>query len=426
MRRLFETIVALTLVACGDDGGTTGPADTDAEATSGSTASHEESTGTSTGLADGSSGDASTGGEMPNADDLYERGPYEVGYRELEMTYRPPWADEDRIIPMSLWYPAAEDSGADPAVYALGGIVELPSGTALDAPPVNETGAFPTVVYSHGSGGVALVAYPYAEHFASHGWVVLAPNHTGNTALDALEDTTAPYAANVVNRPSDITATLDWMEDGVPGDLAGVADLDRVFLFGHSFGGYTTFASGGALLDADALIASCVGEDCDVYGDPDVEAALRSGFTDARIDALAPQAPALIPSFEGESLGELSVPTMLMSGRLDQTTTQQGQAEPAWAALGGDDDIWVEMPNGAHFTFITVCDDLEPSLIELFQPGAEMDGCGPGFIPVSEAIPTLTAYMLAFANAHVLGQTAYLPLITGAPLADGFEITLPQ
>lgn len=29
-------------------------------------------------------------------------------------------------------------------------------------------------------------------------------------------------------------------------------------------------------------------------------------------------------------------------------------------------------------------------------------------------------------GAHVLGQTEYLPLITGAPLAAGFEITLKQ
>ncbi len=373
-----------------------------------------------------STGDTSSGGAVQPADAsvLFELGAYEIGFRQLEFDHQPPWLDSPRTLPMRVWYPAAAGSDAGPATYAVGGIVEVPGARALDAPPLDSSGPFPVVVYSHGSGGEGLLAYPFAELFASHGWVVAAPNHVGNTALDDFNGTSAPFATNVVNRPADITAVLDWLADDPPAGLGGAADLEHVFVFGHSFGGYTTFAAAGAALDVDSLIANCSDDSCDVYADPDVDAALRSGAFDDRIDAIATQAPALIPSFAPGALGALETPTMLMTGRLDMTTTQSEQAEPAWAALRGDHDVWIEMPTGAHFSFISICDDLEESILLAFRPDANEDGCGPGFIPTTEALPVLAAYLLAFANTHVLGDERFEGLVRGDALGAGFEISL--
>jgi predicted dienelactone hydrolase len=199
-----------------------------------------------------------------------------------------------------------------------------------------------------------------------------------------------------------------------------------VFLFGHSFGGYTTFTVGGADVDFDTLEADCTDPDCDVLSDVDVEAAYRAGFGDPRIVALAPQAPALLAIPEDE-LAALGPPTMLMTGRLDQTTTQEESAAPAWAGIDNPDDLWVEMPEGAHYSFITVCHDLAPSLLAEFIDDAVQDGCGPEFIDTREAVPVLAAYLLAFGRLHVLGEIEWETVLTGPPLGSegDFVVTLP-
>ncbi|MBW2688235.1 MAG: hypothetical protein JRE19_20400, partial [Deltaproteobacteria bacterium] len=313
----------------------------------------------------GSASDSGTGGTAgsggmgggANVDELFAPGPYEVGYREFPVTYTAAASGADRELLLRVWYPAVADSGADPARYALSNDVisiDLGAGIALDAPPVNEESGFPFVVHSHGNGGEGLLAYPYGELMASHGWILVAPNHTGNTAFDFL-DVPDPGTRSALDRPHDITAVIDEFESGLSGDeLAGKADTSSVFVFGQS-------------------------ASCEVLADPDVEAAYRAGFGDPRVVALAPQAPALVSIAEGE-LAALEVPTMLMTGRLDQTTTLEEQALPAWMGIDHPDDFWVEMPKGAHFTFITICHDLTEDLLLFFRPDANEDGCGPGFI----------------------------------------------
>ena len=361
-------------------------------------------------------------GPTASADELFEQGPYEVGYREMTMTYSAAASMEPRELVLRVWYPAQDESGAAPARYAVAGVVDLAAGSALDAPPVTDDTNLPLVIYSHGNGGEGLLAYPYGELMASHGWVLVAPNHTGNTALDLAFGPADPPALVALNRPTDITAIIDEFDTGLSGDdLERKADVDLgVFLFGHSFGGYTSFTAGGADVDYDVAAADCEGvmsENCDVLTDPNVEAAYRAGFGDPRIVAIAPQAPALVAIADGE-LGSLGIPTLLMTGRLDQTTTQEESADPSWAGIDDPNDIWVEMPLGAHYSFITVCHDLTPEILGLFISGADQDGCSPTFIDTREAVPVLAAYLLAFGRRHLLGQTEWNAILTGPPLGN--------
>lgn len=356
-----------------------------------------------------------------NVDELFSQGPYDVGYREMAITYTDAASMEPRELPLRVWYPVDPGSGAEPARYAVAGVIDIEA-NALDAPPVTEDPNLPFVIYSHGNGGEGLLAYPFGELMASHGWILVGPNHTGNTALDLAGGMGDPGPLVALNRPLDISAIIDEFESGLSGDdLEGKAGVDLgVFLFGHSFGGYTTFTAGGADVDYDAAGEGCdsqMSADCDVLNDPDVEAAYRAGFGDSRIVALAPQAPALVAIADGE-LGNLGIPTMLMTGRLDQTTTQEQSAEPSWAGIDNPDDLWVEMPLGAHYSFITVCHDLTPDVLGLFISGADQDGCGETFIDTRESVPVLAAYLLAFGRLHVLGETEWDPVLRGPPLGN--------
>ncbi|MCG8416985.1 MAG: hypothetical protein MJE77_03450 [Proteobacteria bacterium] len=353
---------------------------------------------------------------------LFAAGSYEVGYQELELTYRPAAAAEDRTLPVSVWYPAASGSGAPAVEYSVAGVVSVASDRALVEPPVADDGRFPVAIYSHGSRGTAVLGYPYGELFASHGWVFAAPSHIGNTAVDGLQD---PFAQILLNRPNDITALIDGLDNGLGRPALGEqSDTSRVFVIGHSLGGYTALASAGADMSLDRLVESCQGVNCDVLADAQVAAAFQAGFGDPRVVAVVPQAPAVTAGFADGEIAALEVAVMLQSGRLDQTTTQAAEAEPTWSALDGPDDLWIDVPMGAHHTFITVCDDLPDTILRAFLPNAYMDGCGPDFIPVAQAVPVLGAYALGFARRHVLGESGWDSELRGPAWRPGFAISV--
>ncbi len=419
---------ALAIAACGDDDTTKNNGD--ANATTNNATTNNATSNNATTNNSSANGTTNNGGmEDPFAPErLFELGDYEVGYREVEFEYTPTGSTEVRTIPVKIWYPAAPESGADGARYAVGGIVNVPTEIALASPPPASDGPFPVAVYSHGFGGEGLLAYPFGEFFASHGWVTVSPNHVGNTALDALNDSLIPFAQVVLWRHEDIVNLLDATAEGFgEDDLGAIADMERVLMYGHSFGAYTTLAVGGADVDFSRMQATCQAQNdqasCDFLAQAEVEAAFTAGFGDDRIDAIVPQAPAAVDLFGTNQLADgINVPTMIQTGDIDATTTLEGQSQPAWLSIDGMDDVWVRMPMGGHYSFITICDDLPEALLLQFRPDANDDGCGENFIPTSEAVPVLNAYLFAFGEAHVLGVQEWISVIEGMPLNAGFTI----
>ncbi len=356
--------------------------------------------------------------------DLEALGPYAVGHTFAEVSYRPPGSDEDRVLNVEIWYPAPEGQTGTAAVYAISGVVDVPSDIAIAEAPAAD-GPFPVAVYSHGSGGVGMLAYPTAERLASRGWVVVAPDHAGNTSIDTFFGDADSFVRILYHRPLDVQAVLDAVDTGLPGSRAeGLGSTDDVFMWGHSFGGATTLISAGAEVDFDLIKANCT-EDCELLEDPDVEATFRAGLADARVDAAAPQAPALFPLLTRASLKAFNVPLQVQSAAGDRTTPDDEEAGPLWSTVEQAEARWVRLKKGGHYSFITTCDDIGVDLVESFAPGATLDGCGETSTPLAEVIPVLGTYLIAWAEGKVLGRTEVLEVVDVLELHPDVAVRLP-
>jgi predicted dienelactone hydrolase len=332
-------------------------------------------------------------------------GPRTVGYRVDSVTYDAPAGFGARTLRLALWYPTDDEGGTPPRylnVVARPGLIEDAAPAVGDRPPL--------LVFSHGNQGIAEQTYSMMEHFASHGWVVAAPDHTGNTLQDNTADATRLFEV----RPADVSAVIDYLEALPEADgLGGVLGED-IALSGHSFGGYTTLAVSGAGFMVDLLQAGCAqaGQDfCDYIAD--AADRYRAGFLDERVDVALPLAPAGAQVF-GPGVGDIDVPILLVTGLRDQLLRDAVDGTPIWRATSGEDDLRVQFLDAGHFSFTDLC--------PLAQGQLDDDGCGGDFTPAAEVMRWTRAYALAFARAHVLGDEAAADWLDGARGEGIFEL----
>lgn len=327
---------------------------------------------------------ASCADDAPNGLDfsVREPGPFRVGYRTIEVTYTPPAAAE-RTITVALWYPVKErDARAIEAPeYAWYTIIR--SATAIVdaplAPPAYEDG-YPLLVYSHGATSFPGNSYFVAETFASHGWVVAAPTHVGDTLL--MVSTPTPLE-NRYERPLDVSATLDALA-ALPAEdpLSGQVVTDRAVLAGHSRGSFTIWAALGSVFDVSYVQGRCDdGAYDNAGGCPEAQiAAYGESYEEPRIVAGIPMAGSGDSDWFGGHAGMNGVtkPVLMLSGTLDPVGAQS-----LYENVTGPEVTWVEFTGGCH---------------QLFGYG----GCPE--LPQYEAQPSIDAYTLAFARHHLLGD----------------------
>ncbi len=332
---------------------------------------------------------------QPAAEDLATRlttpGPHGVGYTVSELVYPDPAGAGDRGLRLAWWYPSTDDTAAATLRYRelLDG-----SGAALDAAPA--AGSFPLAIFSHGHTGFAENSSFLMTHLASHGWVVVAPDHTGNTFFDGQDRETDVY----LQRPLDLVAVLDHAlsADGHP--MAGQISADHTVVLGHSFGGYGILALAGARYDLDNILPACdagtgPSSFCSTMS-PAYAERFAAGFSETRIRAWIPMAPGDFNLFGAAGCSGLSAPVLLMTGELDPRTGDD--AGPYWAALDRGENRHIELLGGGHQTFTDFS-----GVLESFE----------GLMDPAEGFRITIGYVLAFALRHGLGDVSAQPVLDG-------------
>ncbi len=344
-----------------------------------------------------------------------EVGPFSVGRSSFTIV------DADRggrELPVDAWYPVDQkDATGGPSLYqvtveilSLPVVFTSPSELAFDAPPVSGADEFPLIVFSHGSGGLRYQSFFLTEILASHGFIVVAPGHIGNTLLDELGGTFAPLEEMMVARPLDvsflITRMLEKTEDA--GDpFYGRIDSERIGVCGHSFGGFTSFA-----------MAAGFGAD----PPEEVASELPEGFEpippDSRVDAIAPLAPASAWFGDGE-LEAISVPTLIIGGTNDTTTPIEENNDRPFGLMS-DQVFQTDLEDAVHFSFSNSCDlihgmkvrGIKQWMIDLLLGTAFTEPCNPPALDIDEAHRITNLFTVSLFKAFVEGDERYEQYLT--------------
>jgi predicted dienelactone hydrolase len=156
------------------------------------------------------------------------------------------------------------------------------------------------MVHSHGSGSIRWEMFYLMEFMASHGWLIAAPDHVGNTFYESWG------MSNVFlsRRPGDVHDTFDWLVEqsaDSSSPLAGCVDEDLGYVVsGYSFGGYTAYVTAGASA-------------WDWTGAPVTDRA------DSRVTAVVTQAPWAAGGALTDGTADIDVPVLSIGAERDDT-----------------------------------------------------------------------------------------------------------
>jgi predicted dienelactone hydrolase len=240
------------------------------------------------------------------------RGPYPVGARDFVIQ------EGDETFYLTVWYPALNPTNRQEEItYTISpNHPDFPGrpikGRALqDAQPDLAGAPYPLVVYSAGVVGWRQFSAYLPEHLASYGFVVIS--------ADPRDGTWAAFWPGAATRSADTRRLIAYSDElTTPGGaFAGLIDTERIAVAGHSSGGWTALAGGGAQFDfsfcytnpdyfAKATVNSCShfaphqAEIAQMRGLAAVPTGVWPPVYDERVDAIIPCR--LTPTFGAQSI----------------------------------------------------------------------------------------------------------------------------
>lgn len=330
-------------------------------------------------------------------------GPYPVGLRSASTT-------GDPAIPLTLWYPAAQTNERQKdlryrypvkmgAPLGTLSIASYPARANHDAPAIASDETFPLVILSPAF-AIGSQAYGWlAEHLASYGMVVIAPDHAEHM------DPADQLWRAAITRPRDIQSVLQEVDARVEAadEVYSLVDRESIAVLGHSLGGYTALAAAGAQLDTAAIRRHCQQAQadnvpaawlCDQFMPRLPEMAALAGFDDLparlwpaaysgsaaysrRVDAVVAMAGDAY-LFGESGLASVTAPLMVLGGTADEDTPFDWGPAPAYRFAAAATKVQVALNNAGHMVFTGPCSAspwyLQPLSAEFCAPqlsGAE-------------------------------------------------------
>lgn len=310
---------------------------------------------------------------------------------------------QPRTLVTEIWYPATDDArrmpknkysdfipgGVTPEIDELIKKTYKMSAAEIDKIYWNEAhrnapvrkGRFPLVVFSHGNGGSRNQNTFWCDYLASHGYIIVSADHTGNARWTIIDGKPVLFQASerqnsAKDRPLDVSFLLDQMirwDKGADKRFAGRVDTEHAAITGMSFGSYTAHWAADQDHRFKAVIA--------MSGAP--------------------------PSHTN-----LTVPSLRMLGDEDRTIGVAGNAaiRDNHAKHTGPSFL-LELKNGGHYSFT-----------DMFKINKHFgDGVGEGkrretnepfeFTSMEATYKIVNSYSVAFLGCYLKGETSYMAFL---------------
>ncbi|HLO89151.1 MAG TPA: alpha/beta hydrolase [Nostocaceae cyanobacterium] len=277
----------------------------------------------------------------------------------------------------------------------------------------------PVIVVSHGLGLDSSNFSYLATHLASHGLVVVVPNHPGSDTKQLqsfINSNSSELAApaEFIDRPLDVKFILNQLEKSNQSDrrFHNRLNLEQVGVFGQSFGGYTALALAGAKINFAQLAKDCQPQalqttwnmslllQCHALDLQAQEYDLR----DERVKAAIAVNPITSSIFSQEGLNQVQTPVMIVGSSEDMIAPTLHEQILPFSWFTNPEKYLVLLVGGTHFSTIG---NSSPSSQQVALP-QEMVG------DASQARSYMNALSLSFFQTYVAQNSKYLPYLNAA------------
>jgi predicted dienelactone hydrolase len=276
---------------------------------------------------------------------------------------------------------------------------------------------YPVLVISHGFNSDRSTYAYLAQHLASHGFVVVVPEHSGSNgkqiaellqgrAQDVMDRT------EFLDRPLDVTYLLDELEEKNQSDpqFKGRLNLKKVGIVGHSYGGYTALALAGAPLNFGQLRQDC---NANLNNTLNLSLLLQCqalqlppktyDLTDSRIQAVIAISTIGNSLFGESSYRQIKVPVMMITGGADTIAPALPEQIQPFTWLTTPEKQLVLINNGTHFS----TGNTSITSANVFRQFATLNGPNPALARYyAKALST------AFFSRYILDQTQFANFLT--------------
>ncbi|PAE89216.1 carboxylic ester hydrolase [Shouchella clausii] len=347
-------------------------------------------------------------------------GKYPVGtetfYLKDENREDAPTIAGGRELMVQVWYPSENQQGnrapytkdVGPITKGLEQALSIPSWVlshlryvdtyATEGSQVSEKAdTYPVIVFSHGMTGFRNQNTFQVEELASHGYIVVGIDHAFDAAATVYPDGRSVLLsenqltgfeqldAHMDIWVKDISFVLDelekWNRSGTEGDFEGKLDLEKIGMFGHSYGG----AAAAQMLARDSRVKVALNMDGTLYGSEPP----ANGFAKPYL----------------QMNGEKSIDKAAFDAKLDQAVAQTGKSRASYEAFWDESQTRREtaLHGGGYTMTIPHTSHMSFTDFHLFSPLLENKG-----EQIEEVHHLINDVSIAFFDEYLAGKATGL------------------